>query len=234
MARSSEYISSQESRDLDRTIEKCLSMPVLILMENAGRSIAEEAIKYLRKRKRIAIFCGKGNNGGDGFVAARHLLAKGFKTDVFLAGQISDVKGIARTNLEILLKLRQKINQVGERNLPAVKKIISQCCLIIDALLGVGISGEVRGVYKDLITLINDSHIFTLSVDIPSGLDATTGKVLGRCVTADETVTFMAKKRGMALVEGAQFCGKIVVKDLGVPFCIGKLYHNRRRKHALR
>ena len=98
-----------------------------------------------------------------------------------------------------------------------MKNKISKYNLIIDALLGVGLAGEVRGIFRDLIGIINLSKAYILSVDIPSGLDATTGKVLGCCVKADKTVTFVAKKRGMVLGEGPKFCGRVVVRDLGIP-----------------
>lgn len=166
---------------------------------------------------RCATFCGKGNNGGDGFVMVRHLLAAGIKPDIFLAGDINDVENEARVNLEILLKLRQKVIEVGEENLDLIKNKISKYTLIIDALLGVGLTGEVRGIFRDLIGIINLSQAYILSVDIPSGLDATTGKVLGCCVKADKTVTFVAKKQGMVLGEGPKYCGRVAVKDLGIP-----------------
>jgi NAD(P)H-hydrate epimerase len=98
-----------------------------------------------------------------------------------------------------------------------VKQKIAKYNLIIDTLLGVGLKGEVRGIFRDLIGIINTSKARILSVDIPSGLEATTGKVLGCCVKADKTVTFWAKKRGMVLGEGPKYCGRVVVRDLGIP-----------------
>jgi len=98
-----------------------------------------------------------------------------------------------------------------------VKRRILRYNLIIDALLGVGLKGDVHGIYRDLIGIMNTAKAYMLSADIPSGLDATTGKVLGCCVKADKTVTFVARKRGMVVGEGRKFCGKVVVKDLGIP-----------------
>lgn len=211
-------ISCLEAKALDIEAREKFGISTLVLMENAGRAVTCEAIKIVKNRhKKVAIFCGKGNNGGDGFVVARHLLVKGIKPDIFLAGRISDTEKEARTNLEILLKLGQKISEVEEENLYLVKQKIAKYNLVIDALLGVGLEGEVRGVFRDLIGIINTSKAHILSVDIPSGLEATTGKVLGCCVKADKTVTFVAKKRGMVLGEGPKYCGKVVVKDLGIP-----------------
>ncbi|MDD4980141.1 MAG: NAD(P)H-hydrate epimerase [Candidatus Omnitrophica bacterium] len=218
MVKNSKLLTARQSKDIDIKAREVFGISTLVLMENAGRGVSEEAIKLLRrKEKKVAIFCGKGNNGGDGFVTARHLLTQGIKPDIYLAGSIAEVENEARPNLEILLKLKQRVLEISEENLHLVKNKISGYNLIIDALLGVGLAGEVRGIYRDLIGIINISNAHILSVDIPSGLDATTGRVLGCCVKADTTVTFVAKKRGMLVGDGPKYCGRIVVKDLGIP-----------------
>ena len=210
-------ITSSQAKLLDQKASKIYGISTLILMENAGRSVAEEVLKL--KKRRVAIFCGRGNNGGDGLVCARHLLIKGIKVDIYLAGKINNVEGEARVNLDTLLKLRQKIIEVDGEDLYLVKNKISKYDLVIDALLGIGLKGQIRGIFKDLIEIINSSKAYVLSVDLPSGLDATKGKVLGCCVKADKTVTFVAKKKGMVLGEGLRYCGKVVVRDLGIPLC---------------
>ena len=217
MVKAPKLLTALQAKDIDIKARNTLGVSTVVLMENAGRAIAEETIKLLRGNKSLAIFCGKGNNGGDGFVAARHFLVKGMKPDIFLAGYVTEVENEARINLDILLKLKQKVTEVEEENLDLVKGKISKYALIIDALLGVGLEGEVRGIFRDLIGIINSSKAYILSVDMPSGLDAATGKILGCCVQADKTVTFVAKKRGMVLGEGPKYCGKVVVKDLGIP-----------------
>ncbi len=211
-------LTAAQAKELDVKLKDRLGINTLILMENAGRAVAEEAFKMLRQKKQpVAVFCGKGNNGGDGFVAARHLLAQGIKPDIFLAGKISGVRNEARVNLDIARKLKQRVLEIEERRLPLVKSKIPKYALIIDALLGVGLKGEIRGIYRDLIGVINAAQGAVLSVDIPSGLDATSGKVLGCCVEADKTVTFMAKKRGMVFGAGPGYCGEIIVRQLGAP-----------------
>ena len=162
-----------------------------------------------------AIFCGRGNNGGDGFCAARHLLAGGFKPDVYLVGEMRDVENEARINLNILLRLKPKITEIKPGDLGLLKKKIGKFSLIIDALLGVGARGQIRPAYQQVIDRINASGIYVLSVDIPSGLDATTGRVLGRCIQADKTVTFVAKKRGMVYGGGEKYTGKVLVRTIG-------------------
>ena len=225
-------LSARQAKEIDKKAQELLGISTLVLMENAGRAVAEELMRMpCRKGKvavfcgntrskrmlRCAIFCGKGNNGGDGFVAARHLLLRGIKPDIFLVADIHEVKNEARTNLDILLKLKQKILEVRQGNLRLVKAKAMRYNLIVDALLGIGLVGQVSGVFGDLIGMINMSKAKKLAVDIPSGLDADSGKVLGCCVKADTTVTFVAKKRGMVRGEGPKYCGRIVVRDLGIP-----------------
>lgn len=217
MVRNSKLLTARQARELDCRSRESLGISTLILMENAGRQVAGEALGLLGAHRPIAILCGRGNNGADGFVAARQLLARGVRPRIFLAGRISEVKGEARVNLDMLLKLKEKIIQANDKNLHRIKSRIIRCGLIIDALLGVGLEGEVRGIYRGLIEVINASRAYVLSVDIPSGLDATSGKVLGCCVKADKTVTFIARKRGMLVGDGPKYCGKIIVKDLGIP-----------------
>lgn len=214
-------MTAMQAKEIDRRAREEYGISTLTLMENAGRGVAEAAAAraLVRGRKRrVAVFCGKGNNGGDGLVAARHLLAMGLKPDVFLAGRTDDVRGEARVNLEILLRLGQRVVSLDERGLLPLKKRIIRYGVIVDALLGVGLSGEVRGVVKGLIETINASKAYVISVDIPSGLDATSGKELGVCIRADMTVTFVAKKRGMTARDGRKMCGRIVVRDIGIPY----------------
>ena len=211
-------ITARQSRQIDRKAAVKYGMPVLLLMENAGRAVAEEAVKNIKnKNAPVAVLCGKGNNGGDGFAAARHFLSGGINVKVFLAGKISDVANEAGVNLGILRQLKQKIVEVNVSNLVSVKKQILRSGLIIDALLGVGLSGEVSGIYRDLIEAVNLAGAYKVSVDIPSGLDADSGRVLGACVRADKTVTFLAKKRGMVCRSAQKYCGMVVVKGLGIP-----------------
>lgn len=211
-------LSVRQARNLDVKARVKLGIPTILLMENAGRAVSKEVLKVIRgRRMKVALFCGKGNNGGDGFCAARHLLARGINPDVYLCGNINEVKGEAKVNLEILLRLKKKVLQVNSNNLKAIQARIPGYSLIVDALLGVGIKGLVKGIFADIITAINQSKAYVLSVDIPSGLDANTGRVLGVSVKADRTVTFVAKKKGMVRAWGNKLCGKIITEDIGFP-----------------
>lgn len=207
-------ITAAQAKLIDKKAKEVYGLSTLVLMENAGRAVAEEILK-LKKRK-IAIFCGKGNNGGDGFVCARHLLARGAKPDVYLGGKISEVKREARLNLDILLRLGRKVFEIDGKSLNWLKDKICQYDLIVDAIFGVGLKGNIEGIYRDLISLINSSYAYVVSIDIPSGLDANTGQIKGCCVRADSTISLIAKKRGMMRGKGPSYCGKIMVRDLGI------------------
>jgi len=151
------------------------------------------------------------------FCAARHLLAQGITPLVFLAGSYTDVKNEAKVNLAILLKLKQKVTQINSRDTGRLRKIIGRTDLIIDALLGTGARGLIRPLYQEIIDMINSCRADVLSVDIPSGLEANTGKPLGRCVKAGRTVTFLAPKRGMVCAQGRRFCGQVIIRGIGLP-----------------
>jgi len=213
-------LTAAQAKEIDRKARERYGIATFILMENAGRAVAEAAAARSLargKRGKIAVFCGRGNNGGDGFVAARHLLAMGLRPDVFLAGAREDVSGEALANLDILLRLGQEVVELDEGRLSRLRRRMARYGVIVDALLGVGLAGEVRGAVRDLIGIMNASKAYVVSVDVPSGFDATSGKALGACVRADMTVTFVAKKRGMASRTGRRVCGRVVVRDIGIP-----------------
>jgi len=212
------FLTAQQAKELDRRIISDFAMPSILLMENAGRAVAEEVIKEKVRSRRIAIFCGRGNNGADGLCAGRHLISQGFNPDIYLLGSCTQLKDEARVNLDILLRLKVKIQEVTSQNISLIKRRIKNYGIIIDALLGIGIKGEVSGLLAETINLINASKAYVIAVDIPSGLDATSGEVCGVAVKADKTVTFMAKKTGMIINKGKDLCGKIKLKDLGFPF----------------
>jgi hydroxyethylthiazole kinase-like uncharacterized protein yjeF len=206
-------ISVSQAQVFDRLAQEKFGISSLILMENAGRNVAEEALKMLRGKKKVAIVCGVGNNGGDGLVAARHLLNAGINVKVYLAGKISKLKPDPKINLNILKKMRQKVKIV--KYLKDIKGI-GKANLIVDAIFGIGLKSEVRKPISDIIRYLNQSKKPILSVDVPSGLDADTGRVLGAVVKSNRTVTFVAAKKGFSKVEGPRFCGKIIVRDIGI------------------
>jgi NAD(P)H-hydrate epimerase len=219
-------MSRDEIRAFDAWAINTLGIPGVVLMENAGRSCAELIKKEMDSRFRgndktakICIFCGTGNNGGDGYVIARHLLNSGFEVIVVICGNRNKIKGDAKINLDILEKLGQPIEQLNldEENIAElVKNYVSGASMLVDGIFGTGLSGQLGNEYKQLIESINAQRIPILAVDIPSGLDCDTGQVLGAAVRASYTVTFVAVKKGFASAKAKAYTGEIFVASIGV------------------
>lgn len=213
-------ISAGQAREFDRRARFEHGLSTLVLMENAGAASAREALPLYAGGK-IVIACGKGNNGGDGFVCARHLMARRIKPHVFVLAARSRVKGEAGVNLRILLSLGCTVAFMP-RDISALRKALKNAGVVIDALLGTGIRGDVTGGFRDAIEAINDSGKPVLSLDIPSGLDADTGRIHGCCVKASVTATFVAPKRGMVKNAGPAMCGAVHTIDLGFPLTLSR------------
>jgi NAD(P)H-hydrate epimerase len=205
-------ISVKQAQAFDKFAQDKLGIPSIILMENAGRGVAEEALGLVKgKGGEVVVVCGVGNNGGDGLVAARHLLNAGKKVKIYLVGKASKLKADSKTNLDILKKMGQKIVRVRSvRDLKDIRK----ASLIIDAVFGIGLISKVREPYASIIDHLNRAKRPILAVDVPSGLDADTGQALGIAVKARKTVTFVASKKGFR--KASQYCGRVVVRDIGI------------------
>lgn len=218
----SRVVTREEIRELDRRAIEEYGVPGVVLMENAGRRVAGEALEMLEDalEPRVAVLCGKGNNGGDGFVAARHLYNHGVKVDVYLFNLMADVAFAHDpwTHLKILVKMGLDIKEITTA--PDARRILPEmedADLIIDGLLGTGLEGEVKEPYRTAIEDINNSGVPVLSIDIPSGLDCNDGRVLGVAVRAARTVTFVLPKRGFTIAEGPGHIGELVGADIGMP-----------------
>lgn len=211
-------VDASTMRRIDLKAQEDFGIPEILLMESAGRETADAIRDFLKGRTgKIAFFCGKGNNGGDGFVAARHLWLKEFSIVLFLVGKKDSLKDAARLNFEILSRMDCPLYEVeNERGMGEVSKA-APFLLAVDALLGIGLQGEVREPYKSAIEQMNRLSCPKLSLDIPSGLCADTGRVLGCCVKADQTVTFGLPKKGFFVGVGPRMTGSIVVKNIGYP-----------------
>jgi len=214
-------LGQDEIREIDRKAIEEYEIPGIILMENAGRNVAEEVLKMLSvaAKARVAIFCGKGNNGGDGFVIARHLYNKGVEVSVYLTTDVSRVlsDGDASTNLKILLNMNLEIKELQEGEIGEIGKALHDYNVIVDAIFGTGLKGEVREPASTLIAKINEAAIPVISVDIPSGLSCDDGVVLGTAVKATKTVTFVAAKTGFFQECGREYTGEVIVSDISVP-----------------
>jgi NAD(P)H-hydrate epimerase len=214
-------MTKDQVRAVDSWAINTLGIPGVVLMENAGRSCAElikEKLKVIAQPK-VCIFCGTGNNGGDGYVIARHLLNSGVKVDVVICGDRQKVKGDAKINLDILEKSGLPIEQLNpkDNDVPArVKAFTADTDMIVDGLFGTGLSGLLRDDYIQLIESINTCDCPILAVDIPSGLDCDSGQPLGTAVRANCTVTFVAVKKGFVSECAASYTGEIYVASIGV------------------
>ena len=215
--------SAMSMQGFDRTAIHSAGIPGLILMENAGRAFVEELARRAVPiaGRSIVVVCGKGNNGGDGFVIARHLANRGCDVRVFLLGKKPAVRGDAKVNLEAAVKMARfsgvslRIEEVTG-HIPSARNAV----IIVDAVLGTGFTGEVRGLYREAIEWINRQGAFVAAVDLPSGVDATTGAVGSVAVRAHLTVTMGVGKIGLYVGAGADMSGEVRVADLGAPGAI--------------
>jgi NAD(P)H-hydrate epimerase len=185
-----------------------------LMMENAGAATTRHIVERFPdlKSKKVMVFAGLGNNGGDAFVVARHLTGFGCQPTVILLGHPDKIKTEeARTNWKIL----EKMNSVNLVLASETSGLINSTEIIIDGILGTGISGTIREPYSSAIDVINQSHAFKVAVDVPSGLDPDTGLINDKCVKADITITFHKMKIGMP--KGLDMCGKIFVEKIGIP-----------------
>ncbi len=213
-------VSGLEMGELDRQTIEEVGVPGRVLMEVAGRAVAAAAAELLSPGGRVLVACGAGNNGGDGFVAARALAAAGYEVSVFLLGDPLRIKPDAKSALQALERSGgdSPISVVQEpRSQVAFAAALGEADVVVDGLLGTGAKSEVRGLLAEAIDLINQSRAKVVAVDIPSGVNADTGVVLGRAINADVTVTFAFAKRGHHLYPGAERCGEVRVVDIGIP-----------------
>jgi NAD(P)H-hydrate epimerase len=214
-------LTAAQMREADRfTIEE-IGIPSLVLMENAGRQVvaAMESAYEEQLAGRVAVLCGRGNNGGDGFVVARTLLQRGIDAAVFVLGSLADVRGDARINLDILGRLGVTVVEIGDEQTWELHfSEIAQCTLIVDAIFGTGLKSAVTGMLETVIAVVNASDIPIVSIDIPSGLSADTPHLIGDCINASMTVTLAVPKVPLILPPGEAYAGDVVVADIGIPY----------------
>lgn len=208
----------EKIRLLDSLAISEYKIPGLILMENAGAKSAEIIFKDLANpaQDKVTILCGKGNNGGDGFVIARHLSNLGVSVKVYLFADRKQISGDAKTNLEILYKMKVFVEEV--LNIDRVGEALKSSQSIVDAMLGTGVDGEIKDSFQQVIKIINGlSGKKVYAIDIPTGLDCNTGAILGACIKATKTITFVAPKTGFILENGPENCGEVIVVDISIP-----------------
>lgn len=219
-------LSRDQSRRVDRLAAETLGIPGLVLMENAGLNATAALLNELDAQRdlapeqaRVAIVCGGGNNGGDGYVIARHLHNWGAAVDLYSAVDPDKLKGDAATNHAICHAMGLRpIVLSSERSARDAAKRWGGCDAVVDALLGTGFTGRVREPLDAVIEAINaTAPPLKLAVDCPSGLDADTGEPSNATLRADLTVTFVARKRGFDTPGSAAYTGRVVVAEIGTP-----------------
>jgi NAD(P)H-hydrate epimerase len=213
-------LNAAQMREADRHTIGDIGIPSLVLMENAGRQVvaAMEAAYEARLDGKVAVLCGRGNNGGDGFVVARTLAQRGIETAVFVVAALAEVRGDARTNLDILGRLGITVVEVNdEQSWELHFSEIAQCSLIVDAMFGTGLKSPLAGMMETVVADVNASGIPIVAIDLPSGLSADTPHLLGHCVDASMTVTLAAPKLPLVLPPGEAYAGDVVIADIGIP-----------------
>ncbi len=212
--------TAEQMQELDRRSIENYKIPGIVLMENAGRGAAEVISKTFPniQRWKVAVISGKGNNGGDGFVIARHLMNQGVVVKVFLLTDPRALRGDAETNYQVFYRMKGEVLPVpSSKDYQRIKKDLEKFDLLVDGIFGTGLDAEVRGYYREVIDHLNTLQKPIVAIDIPSGLDANTGKPLGTAIKATLTITFGLPKIGLLISPGLDYAGEVKVIDIGIP-----------------
>jgi hydroxyethylthiazole kinase-like uncharacterized protein yjeF len=212
-------LTSAQMRRVDRIAVKQLKIPVLLLMDNAGRCVAEAARQLLVKShgKKVVVLCGGGNNGGDGVVAARYLKGWGYPVKVFYLKHPGQWTDDLRIHFQIAKRCGVPFVSLRHFTRARLVKVLRQSDLLIDALLGTGTRGPLRGPVFDEIAALNASRRPVVAIDLPSGLDPDTGDVVSIAVRARLTVSMAAPKTGLLRPRARPYVGRMIIADIGIP-----------------
>jgi NAD(P)H-hydrate epimerase len=209
------YLTRAQVREIDRRSIEEFHIPGIVLMENAARAAAEEAMRFLTGNERpfsALILCGGGNNGGDGLAIARHLHNRGVQVQIGLTIDPARYQGDALINWNIVRAMRLPAGAISP-----IEIAMTQAHLIIDAIFGTGLEHPPRLPFAEIAAAVRQAQKPVLAIDVPSGLDCDTGQPLGDCIAATRTVTFVAPKAGFANLEAKKWTGEVVVGNIGCP-----------------
>lgn len=210
--------TAAQMQEMDRRSIEEYGIPSYELMEKAGKAVAEETAKLVGRPTKVLVLAGKGNNGGDGLVAARYLHEKGYGVQVLLFSEGKKLKADPARNFAANAKLGIPCRIAGEHFAwETVPGLFREPDAVVDALFGVGLNQPLREPYRGLVEALNKEKKKVVSVDIPSGLHSDTGEILGACVKATVTVTMGLAKKGFYEGEGPEVTGRVVVADIGYP-----------------
>src|ERR671929_1575511 len=212
-------LTAAQMREADRQTIEDIGIPSLVLMENAGRQAvaAMEAAFEDLPSSRVGVLCGRGNNGGDGFVVARTLAQRGIEGIVFLLGGVADVQGDARTNLEILGRVGLTVVEItNAQEWELHFSEISECDLIVDAIVGTGFHGPLTGLLETVVADVNGLGVPVVAIDLPTGVSADSHELEGEAIEASMTVTLAAPKIPLILPPADVYGGDLVIADIGI------------------
>ncbi|MDD5439265.1 MAG: NAD(P)H-hydrate epimerase [Candidatus Omnitrophica bacterium] len=216
------HVTAAKIREIDSKARGRFAIPSLVLMENAGIAATEEILRLSADMnihlRRIAVFSGKGNNGGDGFVVARQLFSRRIPVDVYLLAREEDVKaGETAANLKAVKALGIRVVPIiDHKTLKPVRRYFNYSA-VVDAIFGTGFSGTLPPFVAEVVSFLNKTGTPVFSVDIPSGLDATTGKVYDIAVRAAATITFGLPKTGFIKADGPKHTGQVITRNISYP-----------------
>lgn len=214
----------------DQLIKSCdtycietLGIPSIVLMENAALKVVKNL--NLEKNNSFVIVSGRGNNGGDALAVARHLYAQGKHIEVYIIGLNTMTKDCEK-NYNILMKMGLKVTSISNvEDIEDLRNAINRCDVIIDGIFGIGLNRAIKGIYDMAITVINENSKETIAIDVPSGMNGKTGKVMGNCVRANKTITFEVLKEGLINYDTDKYCGNIIIEKIGIPESVVAKFH---------
>ena len=213
-------LNTQQMREADRRTIDEIGLPSIVLMENAGRQAvaAMEAAFDDLATSHVAVLCGRGNNGGDGFVVARTLAQRGVRSTVFLLGAVAEVRGDARTNLEVLGRIGLTVVEIANaQDWELHFTEVSECDVVVDALLGTGFSGTLTGLLETVVADVNGLGVPIVAIDLPTGVSADSHEIAGSAIEATMTVTLAAPKIPLVFPPADSHGGDLVIADIGIP-----------------
>jgi len=213
-------VKASEIQEMDRITIQELGIPGAVLMENAARGATRVFLEHFAPpaHSRAVILCGRGNNGGDGYVMARYLQQAGIQVTVFLLSKLHKISGDALINLKVIKQMGLEILEVPDAKLWGTKRrVLRGCDFIIDGILGTGLNSPVKGFYGQVIKYVNSLDKPVMAIDIPSGLNADTGQIMGIAIKAELTATFGFPKLGQLIFPGVDLVGRLVRIDIGIP-----------------
>ena len=211
-------LNAEQMRNIDRRATERFGVPSIVLMENAALAVVDAIFEHYPESERVAIVCGTGANGGDGFAVARHLENRGVVPVLIVVGDRAQIRGDAQTNLVVCERLGIPLYDIRDGSeIETALAHAADADLLVDAIFGTGLNRAPAGIYADVIRGIAELRIPVLAIDLPSGANASSGEPFEPCLQAEVTVTFAAPKLCHVFEPAARYCGEVIVADISIP-----------------